>query len=198
MSFPAFTRCVACALVGLPTVATCQALAGGPENDEAPTPAALEAPRLERSDTLNVTPRSLPGYRTDLTEISLQRWATRGRAGVGVGVGSLALIDRPTSLIGGLARDAGAVPTASATTLMLGLRYQASERSSFYADATHVRSPGLTGEDQVVGKVGMEFKAAQSDWKIAYGGLGFRFAGDTRMTLKLRRSGVNIVMRRVF
>lgn len=197
MSFPAYTRSIALALLGLPAVAMCQGVSSRALDDEA-IAAGLEPPRLERSDIPNITPRSLPGYRTDLTEISLQRWATRGRAGVGVGIGSIALVDRPNGLLTGLAHDAGAVPTASATTLMLGLRYQASDRSSFYADATHVRGLGLASDEQVVGKVGMEFKAAQSDWKIAYGGLGFRFGGDTRMTLKLRRSGINIVMRRAF
>ena len=61
-----------------------------------------------------------------------------------------------------------------------------------------MRGWGLDGEDHVVGKVGVQFKAAQTDWKIAYGGLGFRLAGDSRMTLKLRRSGLAIMMRSNF
>ena len=146
----------------------------------------------------NVAARSLPGYRTDLTELSFQRWATHGRAGVGVGVGSVMLVDRPTGLLPGRSGDAAALTTASGTMLMLVLRYRASEQSSIYADAAHVRGLAFDGDDRIVSKVGVEFKAAQSNWKIDYGGLGLRLAGDARMTLKLRRGGLAISMRRAF
>jgi len=76
--------------------------------------------------------------------------------------------------------------------------YRTTEHSSIYADAAHVRGFGLDGEDRVISKVGIEFKLAQSDWKIGYGGLGFRLAGDARMTFRLRRSGFGIFMRSTF
>ena len=154
--------------------------------------------QFTRVDQLNITTRSLPGYRTDLSELSYQRWATHGRADVGVGVGSVTLVDRPTGLLPGRLGDGAALTAGSGTMLMLGLRYRTTESSSIYADAAHVRGFGLDGEDRLISKVGIEFKAAQSDWKIGYGGLGFRLAGDARMTVKLRRSGFGIFMRSTF
>ena len=159
---------------------------------------ASETTQIARVDVPNVAPRSLPGYRTDLTELSYQRWAIHGRAEVGVGVGSLMLLDRPNGMQLGRVAEGPTPGSSSATMLMLGLRYRATAQSSIYADAAHVRGLGLEGEDRVVSKVGIELKAAQSDWKIAYGGLGFRLAGDARMTLKVRRGGLSIAMRRAF
>jgi len=128
--------------------------------------------RIERIDNA--------GY----SEINVSRWASAGRADLGWGVGNVSLADR----------------SASATpTLMLGLRYRTSEHAALFADATHVRGIGLNGEDQVLSKVGVEFKAAQSKLNLAYGGgLGLRLAGDARMTLKARRGGVELTMRRTF
>lgn len=127
--------------------------------------------RVERIDS--------PGF----SEINLSQWARAGRADLGWGVGSISLADRP----------------ATTTTLMLGLRYRTSERAAFVADATHVPGIGLNGEDQVVSKVGIELKAAQSRWNLTYGGgLGMRLGGDARMTLKARRGGVELSVRRSF
>jgi hypothetical protein len=128
--------------------------------------------RIERIDN--------PGY----SEINISRWASAGPADLGWGVGNISLADRPAS----------ATPT-----LMLGLRYRASEHAALFADATHVRGIGLNGEDQLLSKVGVEFKAAQSRLNLAYGGgLGLRLAGDARMTLKARRGGLELTMRRTF
>ncbi len=126
--------------------------------------------RVERVDN--------PGY----SEINVSRWTSAGRADLGWGVGSISLSDR----------------SSSTTTLMLGLRYRTSEHAALYADATHVRGIGLNGEDQVVSKVGVEFKAAQSRWNLTYGGLGMHLAGDARMVLKARRGGVELAMRSTF
>lgn len=189
----ASTRCMASLLAALLASA-----AGVTRADDEPADTATTTAQLTRVDAPGVTIRSLPGYRTDFTELSYQRWATRGRAEVGVGIGSLAIVDRPTGMLSGRSGEGATLTAASGTMLMLGLRYRTSEHSSFYADAAQVRGLGLDGEDRVVSKVGVEFKAAQSDWKIAYGGLGFRLAGDARMTVKLRRSGLAIAMRSTF
>jgi hypothetical protein len=167
------------------------------DDDSAELTARADSAQFTRIDTPNVVTRSLPGYRTDLTEMTYQRWVARGRADVGVGIGSVLLVDRPNGMMPGRYVDAG-LTTSSGTLLMLGLRYRTTDRSSIYADATHVTGLGLTGEERVVGKVGIEFKAAKSDWQVAYGGLGFRLAGDTRMTLKPRRGGLGIYMRSTF
>jgi len=189
------TRCLAMSL------AACLAAAGAGAaraDDETPDPAArADTAQFTRIDTPNLATRSLPGYRTDLTEMTYQRWAARGRADVGFGIGSVMLVDRPNGMLSGRYADAG-LASSSGTLLMLGLRYRTTDRSSIYADATHVTGLGLAGDERVVGKVGIEFKAAKSDWHLAYGGLGFRLAGDTRMTLKPRRGGLGLYMRSSF
>lgn len=166
---------------------------------------ALDAPaiktetRIERTDTTDLPLRSAPGSRTELTELSAQRWVHSGRASIGVGAGSVALVNRSNGMmVGNGTVDGTTTAQASATTLMLGLRYRTSPQSSVYADTTHVRGLGLEGDDRMVSKVGIVFKAAQSDWNIGYGGLGMRLSGDARMTLKVRRGGLMIGMRRTF
>lgn len=154
-----------------------------------------ELPRLTRLDMPNLPVQSQPGSRTDMTELSYRRWASAGRASVGLGFGSITLTERA---IGTPLRDTAPTAVASGSVMMLGLHYRASETSSFYADASRVSGLGLNSDDQVVGKVGMEFKAARSQWNVAYGGLGFRMAGDARMTVKLRRGGVGLFMRSAF
>ena len=78
------------------------------------------------------------------------------------------------------------------------MRYRTSERAAFFADASGVRGLALDGGGVVVGKVGMEFKVAQSRWSVAYGGLGLSLAGDTRMTLRLRKGGLGLSMHSAF
>ena len=190
MSTHALTRCLCLAAL----------LAGGSvgvhaEDESLPPPEPAQVTRVELP---NVASPSLPGYRTDLTELSYRRWVSRGRADVGWGIGSVLLVDRPTGLLPGRYGDAAGVTTGAGTMLMLGLRYRTGAQSSIYADAAQVRGLGLDGEDRVVGKVGIEFKVAQSNWKISYGGLGFRLAGDARMTVKLRHGGLGIYMRSTF
>lgn len=189
----AFTRCISMALATLlVSVGSGVALADNTD------PADSAPAQFMRVDTPNVAARSLPGFQTDLTELSYRRWASHGRAEVGAGFGSIALVDHPAGMLGARPGDSATTTLASGTILMLGLRYHTTEQSSIYADAAHLRGLGLEGEDRVVSKVGIEFKAAQSDWKITYGDLGFRLAGDARMTLKLRRNGLAIAMRSSF
>lgn len=126
--------------------------------------------RVERVDN--------PGY----SEFAISRWTSTGHADLGWGVGTISLADR----------------SATTPTLMLGLRYRTGARYALFADATHVRGIGLNGEDQLVSKVGVEFKAAQSRWNLTYGGLGMHLAGDARMTLKARRGGMELVVRSTF
>lgn len=166
--------------------------------DDDPLPSSRQQEQITRVDQPDIATHSLPGYRTDLSELSYQLWTVRGRAGVGVGIGSMSVIERPTGLLSGRPGESAALMAASGPMLMLGLRYRTTEHSSIYADAMHVRGFGPDLEDRVVSKVGIEFKLAQSDWKIGYGGLGFKLAGDARMTFRLRRSGFGIFMRSTF
>lgn len=157
-----------------------------------------DAPRFTRTDMLAEPQRSLPGYRNELTELSYRWWASTGRADVGVGLGTVAYVARPTGSLPGLAGDGATLALASGTVLTLGMRYRTSEHSALFADAAGVRGLKPYGGEAVVGKVGIEFKAAQSRWNIAYGGLGLQLADDTRMTLRLRKGGLGVYMRSSF
>lgn len=201
MSSTSSTRCIALVLAGVVGAILAEAAfaADGDADPERPDAMVVQPGKLTRSDTQNVQVPSQPGYRTDLTSLNYQRWASNGRAEVGVGVGSVSLVDRPTGAVPGRALDASGVNAASGTTMMLGLRYRTTESASFYANASRIQGLGLANDDQrVVGKVGVEFKAAQSQWNIAYGGLGFKMAGDSKMTVKVRRNGIGIFMRSTF
>lgn len=157
-----------------------------------------DAPRLTRTDVQTEPQRSLPGYRNELVELSYRWWASQGRADLGLGLGTIAYVARPTGILPGLAGDGATLPLGAGTVLTLGMRYRTSERSALFADAAGVRGLPVDRGDVVVGKVGIEFKSARSRWNIAYGGLGLRFAGDTRMTLRVRKGGVSVYMHRSF
>ena len=161
---------------------------GGSSNDP---------PRFTRTDPSAEPQRSLPGYRSEVTEFSYRWWASTGRADLGLGLGTLAYGARPTGSVPGLVGDSSLHAIATVTVLTMGLRLRTSANSTMFADASGVRGLGLD-RDAVVGKVGFEFKAAQSRWNISYGGLGMRFAGDTRMTLRVRRGGLAVYMNSSF
>jgi hypothetical protein len=192
-------------LVALTVGSTCHAEDDAPGSSPGPL-AAIEVPRLTRSEVPIDGPVPSTMGREQVSELDYRWWGTRGRAAVGLGIGTLAHGGLPI----GLARPtAGYVPGAAAAgptdyptidlgpVLTVGVRYRTSERSTLYADAAGVRGVGLE-RDTVVGKVGMEFKSAQSRWNVTYGGLGLHLAGDTRMTLRLRKGGLGIVMRHSF
>ena len=157
-----------------------------------------EPPALTRTELQVAPDRTQPGYRNEVAELSYRWWISHGRADWGLGRGTLTYAVRPNGTIAGPADDPGAaLVAASGTVMTLGVRYHASAHSTLFVDAAGVRGLGLD-RDAVVGKVGMEFKAARSRWNVAYGGLGFRLAGDTRVTLRARRSGIALNMRHEF
>lgn len=163
---------------------------GGAEIIDAP-------PRFTRTVNAGESQHRLAGFRTELAEFSYRWWASSGRADVGIGLGAVNYVARPTAVVGFIGDGASPV-LASGAVLTLGLRYRTSERSALFADASGVSGLHLDNGEAVVGKVGVEFKAAQSRWNIAYGGLGLRLAGDTRMTLRLRHGGLALYMRSSF
>lgn len=165
---------------------------------DAPGRVLEDAPRLTRTD-LPATPLpSLPGYRTDASELSYRWWSRGELADLGVGVGSVVQVTRPTGMLPGLAAAGAAQSSGSATSLLLAVRFRTSERSTVYADAAIGRSLGGGAPDPVVGKLGMELKAARSRWDIAYGGLGLRLAGDSGVSLRLRRGGLAVKWQQTF
>lgn len=167
-----------------------------PTRGAIPGAGSNDAPRLVRSDSPAEPQRSLPGYRSESTELSYRWWLSTGRADLGLGLGTLAYVNRPTGSIPGLGADNGVI--ASGTVLTVGMRYRTSKSSAIFADAASWRAAGLNGGDAVAGKVGIEFKAAQSRWNVAYGGLGLHLDGNTRMSLRVRRGGLAVFMRSTF
>jgi hypothetical protein len=155
------------------------------------------APRFTRSDAPDAQP-SAPGLRNDSSEVSYRWWASSGHADMGLGLGAVTLTSRPTGLVPGLVNGGGANVVASSTVLTLGMRYRTSPQSSVYADASSWRGNGVDVNDGVAGKVGLEFKSAQSRFNVAYGGLGMRLTGDSKMTVRLRRGGLGLFMRSEF
>jgi len=162
------------------------------------------APWYTRSN-VDVEPwRNLPGlraafgYRTELFEVSSRWWFSTGRTDVGFGVGSVALVANPT--VGAVAADAAVASIAlvSSPSLSVGIRRRTSDVSTLYADATRARSIGVSGIDSYSGKVGVEWKTAESRWSIAYSGLGMRLSSESRMTVSLRKGGLGIYMRSQF
>lgn len=162
------------------------------------------APWYTRSNVDVESWRDLPelratfGYRTELSEVSSRWWFSTGRTDVGFGVGSVALMANPTA--GAVAADGAATSIAlvSSPSLSVGIRRRTSDVSTLYADATHARSIGVSGIDSYSGKVGVEWKTAESRWSIAYSGLGMRLSSESRMTVSLRKGGLGIYMRKQF
>lgn len=166
-------------------------------DDESTEPVGHDAAGFIRTDLPTEAQRSLPGYRNELTEVRYRWWASAGRADLGMGLGTVAYVARPTGAVAGLPVDTAPLALASGTVLTLGMRYRTSASSALYADAAGVRGPGFDGE-RVVGKLGIEFKAAQSRWNVGYGGLGLKLSGDTRMQLRIRKGGALVSMRMAF
>jgi hypothetical protein len=156
------------------------------------------SPRFVRDDAAPEPVRTSPSFRGEATEVGYRWWISRGRADLGLGLGTLAYTIRPVGSTAGLVPEAPANVVGAGTVLTLGMRYRTSDRSSVFADAASWRGAGIDGGDAVAGKVGIEFKSAQSRFNIAYGGLGLKLAGDARMTLRMRRGGLALFMRSTF
>ena len=163
-----------------------------------------DAPRYMRSD-IEVGPgrnlsgqQAAVGYRTEVSEISSRWWFSVGRTDVGFGVGSVALMAQP--MTGAVAADAALsrIALASSPSLSMGIRRQTSAVSALYADATRTHSMGVSGIDSYSGKVGVEWKTADSRWSVAYSSLGMRLSSQSRMTVSLRKGGLGIYMRSQF
>ena len=157
-----------------------------------------DAPRLIRNKATGDTAGSLAGSRGETNELSYRWWKSSGRADLGLGLGTLTYGTRPTGSVPGLGSEGASNVLAAGTVLTVGMRYRTSATATVYADASGVRGHGFDGGDGVVGKVGIEFKAAESRFSVNYGGLGLRLAGDTRMTVRVKRGGLGVFMRSKF
>jgi hypothetical protein len=190
-----------CALASVPAVAAFAA-DGIPDNDVPAAPHTFGAgkngaPRFTRSDTPDAQP-SAAGLRNESSEVAYRWWASSGLADLGVGLGAATLRSSATGTVPGLVVGGNGNVIASSTVLTVGMRYRTSPQSSVYADASSWRGNGADSNDGVAGKVGLEFKSSQSRFNVAYGGLGMRLTGDSRMTVRLRRGGLGLFMKREF
>jgi len=162
------------------------------------------APRLVRSDVEAAPWQSLPGqpaandYRAEVSEISARWWFSVGRTDVGFGVGGITLMARPIVEAVTVDKAGMSIALASSPSLSLGIRRRTSAASTLYADATRTRSMGVSGIDSYSGKVGIEWKTAESRWSVAYSGLNMRLGSEARMTVSLRKGGLGIYMRSQF
>ena len=199
--------CAPCFLVlpGILGAVPCRADDAVPEATQAVQEArwasGIEAVRLIRSEAQSEPLRRLPGYRSELNELSYRWWLSSERTDVGLGLGTVGYGLRPLGGVRALPGEAIDEPLkliATGTVLTLGMRYRTSAHSALFADAAGVRGLRLANGDVLVGKVGVDFTLAQTRWNIAYGGLALRLDGDTRMTLRVRKGGLGLYMRRSF
>lgn len=130
----------------------------------------------------------------DAAGFSYRWWLRRGRADVGIGLGAIGRVVAPVET-GGEATLAYA-----ASTLTLGLRYQLSERSTLYADASGARrAQGDAGADLFATKLGVEW-AGRSRSRLGFdkGAFGLLLDSGYRMSLRIRHGGLAIYVRGQF
>jgi hypothetical protein len=132
---------------------------------------------------------------TDLAAINYRLWMSRGRAAVGVGVGTVGYVqpspdghgEGPVSLV------------APTPTVSLDVRYRMTRHSALYAGAIGARGLGVdTGREYVNTKVGVEWKPARSTFGFDHGAFGLRLDSGYRLSLKARHGGLAIYLRGKF
>ena len=132
---------------------------------------------------------------SELAGVNYRVGMSRGRAGVGVGVGTLGYITpRPDGRIDGPVALTGASPTVS-----VGLRYRVTPDSTVYADASGVRNLGTdTPANYVNTKVGMEWKPAKRSFGFDHGAIGMTLDSGYKLSLKPRHGGLGVYLRGQF
>jgi hypothetical protein len=132
---------------------------------------------------------------TDLAGVDYRLWMTRGRAGIGFGVGTLGYVQ--PSLEG---RGDGPVHlTGSTPTLSVGLRMRMTQESSVYADATGARGFGPDPDAGFVNtKVGVEWKPAKSRFGFEGGRLALQLDSGYKLSLRARKGGIGLYLRGQF
>jgi hypothetical protein len=140
---------------------------------------------------------SSDGSRTlsELAGVDYKLWMSHGRAGVGVGVGTVGYVTpRPDGRIEGPVALSGASPTVS-----VGMRYRMTQESTVYADASGVRGLGTEAPANYVNtKVGMEWKPAKRTLGFDHGAIGMQLDSGYRLSLKPRHGGLGLYLRGQF
>lgn len=170
--------------------------AAWPSGKPEPQGLVLEAPpALSLSTT-----RAEPAYRfrgsesNELQSLSYRWWLGSGRAAVGFGLGSIGyVVQLPAEGDQAATTVVGSVPTAS-----IGLRYALSPTTQAYADGS--RTAGLAGQDAVFynAKAGIEWKPVKSRFGFEGGRFGVQLDSGYRMSLRTRKGGLSIYLRRTF
>jgi len=127
----------------------------------------------------------------DVGAISYRWWLERGRAGLAFGIGAVGyLVATPEPYPPG-----PFAMTQGASLVSVSWRYAASDRSTWYADASSARH---AGPDHFNARVGVEWKARSSALGFDHGALGVRLDSGYRMSLRPRRGGLAIYLRGQF
>ena len=129
----------------------------------------------------------------DAAGFSYRWWLRRGRTDVGIGLGAIGRVVAPVEANG------EATLAYAAPTLTLGLRYQLTERSTLYADASGARrGQGDAGADLFATKLGVEWARSRSRLGFDKGAFGLRLDSGYRMSLRIRHGGLGIYVRGQF
>lgn len=143
------------------------------------------------------TALSSDGSRTlsELAGVDYRLWMSHGRAGVGVGIGTLGYVTtQPNGRMEGPVALKGALPTVS-----VGMRYRMTQESTIYADASGVRGLGAdTSANYVATKIGMEWKPAKRALGFDHGAIGVQLDSGYRLSLKPRHGGLGLYLRGQF
>lgn len=126
--------------------------------------------------------------------IDYRVWVGAGRASIGVGVAGT--VPSPgTPLAFASLRPLSAQP---ATSMIVGLRYQVTDRSRLYVDTASLGAARLQPDADV--RMGVEFKSARSNALSLARGTLFRVQWSSRsqVSLRLRSGGLRVVLRSEF
>lgn len=132
---------------------------------------------------------------TDLAGVDYRLWMTRGRTGIGVGIGTLGYVQpSPDGRIDGPVHLTGAAPTLS-----VGVRMRMTPESSVYADATGARGFRANPDAGYVNtKVGVEWKPAKSRFGFEGGRLALQLDSGYKLSLRARKGGIGVYLRGQF
>jgi hypothetical protein len=125
---------------------------------------------------------------TEVSGISVQRWAGQGRASIGIGVGALGYR--------ALGSQALADPSPA---LSVGVRYRMANEATLYAAASGTRRLG-DADALYNTRVGLEFKGASTAKNLGLerGSIGMQLDSGYRISMRPRRGGVGVYLRGSF
>jgi hypothetical protein len=131
----------------------------------------------------------------ELGGVGLRWWLRRGRADLGVGIGTVGYFVAPLETTIDAPPGAPQTLLHGAPIVIVGWRWAVGERSLLYADASGMRR---YGDDLVQAKVGVEWKPRTSALGFERGALGIRFDSGYRMSLRAKRGGLGVYLRSQF